>query len=227
MPMRTFYIGMALSVCLFALSGFCSAQTIAIVGATVIDGNGGAPISNAVILIRNQKIVSVGNKSEVQIPVDAKVMSESGKFVIPGLIDTNVHLILNIAPGWLGKYSGHFEEGAAEAAQISLKNGVTTVFDSWCPLQPLLNVRNRIRSGNLVASRLYVAGNIVGLSGPLGRDFQNGVQLAGGSTLFAKEINPVWEENVGPDLLDDTPAEVRAEIRKYIARGIDFIKFAE
>ena len=225
--MKTSFTAVALTICSFVLPSAGYGQTTAIVGATVIDGTGANPISNAVIVIAEKKIVSVGKKSEIQIPADAKVISEDGKFVIPGLIDTNVHLILNLSPAWLAKYDGRFEDVAAEAAQISLKNGVTTVFDSWGPLQPLLNVRDRIRSGALIGSRLYVAGNIVGLSGPLGRDFQGGAQLASVPPLFAKEINPIWEENVGPDLLDDTPEEIRAEIRKYIARGIDFIKFAE
>src|SRR5262249_16555684 len=43
---------------------------------------------------------------------------------------------------------------------------------------------------------------------------------------FLNRINKLYEENVGPDLLDKTPEELRVEIRKYISRGIDFIKFA-
>src|SRR5262249_17863541 len=113
-----------------------------------------------------------------------------------------------------------------EAAQLALKGGVTTVFDTWGPLQPLMNVRDRIRRGELLASRLYVAGNIIGLTGPLGRDFTSGVQLATVSEPFAGRINQIWEANVGPELLDRTPAEVRSEIRRYIDRGVDFIKFA-
>lgn len=224
--MKYFRLWAVAVICLFA-SGLCGAQTIVLQGATIIDGTGAPPKSDGVILIRGKKIVAVGRRGEVRFPDDANVINVTGKYVIPGLIDTNVHLILNVAPGWLGKYDGRLEEVATEAAQITLKNGVTSLFDSWGPLQPLLNVRDRIRRGELVASRLYVAGNIVGLSGPMGRDFKNGVQLASVPPLFAKRINAIWEENVGPDLLDDTPDEVRMEIRKYIARGIDFIKFAE
>jgi imidazolonepropionase-like amidohydrolase len=67
----------------------------------------------------------------------------------------------------------------------------------------------------------------VGLSGPLGRDFKNATQLSSVSPIFSARINKSWEENVGPQLLDDTPAQVRDEIHKYVGRGIDFIKFAE
>ncbi len=205
----------------------CSAQTTAIVNATIIDGTGAAAKPHAVILIQGKRIVAVGPKAEVSVPPNAHAIDASGKYVIPGLIDTNVHLILNTAPEWLGKYEGRFDQVATEAAQIELKNGVTTVFDSWGPLQPLLDVRDRIRRGEVLASRLYVAGNIVGLSGPLGRDFKNATQLSTISPKFADRINKIWEENVGPALLDDTPEQVRAEIHKYVARGIDFMKFAE
>ena len=208
-------------------SAIAQAQSTVIVNATVIDGTGAPATSNTSILIEGKKIVAVGPRGQLNAPSDAKVIDATGKYIIPGLIDTNVHLILNTAPEWLGKYEGRFDQVATEAAQIELKNGVTTVFDSWGPLQPLLDVRDRIRRGEVVATRLYVAGNIVGLSGPLGRDFKNATQLSSVSPIFAARINKIWEENVGPDLLDDTPEEARAEIRKYVARGIDFMKFAE
>ena len=99
------------------------------------------------------------------------------------------------------------------------------MFDSWGPLQPLLNVRDRIRRGEATGSRMFVAGNIVGLSGPLGRDF-NPLAATTATSEFVKRINHVYEENTGPDLLWRTPAQVRVEIRKYVARGIDFLKYA-
>jgi imidazolonepropionase-like amidohydrolase len=209
---------------LLFVPGFARAQSTAIVNATVIDGTGAAAKPNTAILIQGKKIAAVGPREKLNISSDAKIIDASGKYVMPGLIDTNVHLVISITPEMLGKYEGRFDQLAIEAAQVELKNGVTTVFDSWGPLQPLLDVRDRIRRGEVLASRIYVAGNIVGLSGPLGRDF---LGAGGASPAFAARINKIWEENVGPDLLDDTPEEVRAEIHKYVARGIDFMKFAE
>src|SRR5439155_14326229 len=97
-----------------------------------------------------------------------------------------------------------------------LKNGLTTVFDSWGPLQPLMNVRDRINRGKTVGARMFVAGNIVGFSGPFGRDFNESAE-ATATKPFVKRINRIWEENVGADLLWMTPEQVRVEIRKYIA----------
>ena len=92
------------------------------------------------------------------------------------------------------------------------------------PLQPLLNVRDRIKRGETVGSRLYVAGNIVGFSGPFGREFNRNAESTA-SKVLVNRINKVWEENVGPPLLYMSPEEVRTEIRKYIGRGIDFLKY--
>ena len=218
----------AASVCLLlaAWSAGATAQEVTVVtGGTLIDGTGAAPVSDAVIIVEGSKIVAVGPRGTVRIPPGAREMNIAGKFVIPGLMDANVHLVLNMTIEFHARYEDHYEDLIEEAAQVALRNGVTTVFDSWGPLQPLLNVRDRIRGGEVVGSRMFVAGNIVGLSGPLGRDFNpNAETLA--TREFVKRINQIYEENVGPSLLFRTPEEVRTEIRKYIARGIDFLKFA-
>ena len=98
------------------------------------------------------------------------------------------------------------------------------MFDSWGPLQPLLNVRDRIKRGETVGSRMFVAGNIVGFSGPFGREFNRNAETTATKALV-KRIDALWEENVGPPLLYMTPDEVRQQIRTYVGRGIDFLKY--
>ena len=200
-------------------------DTTAIVGATLIDGTGGPPVDDAVIVIEGRRIAAVGRRDEIQVPDGARQIDATGRYVIPGLMDANVHLVLNSSIEFLVRYEGRYEDPIEEAAQVCLKNGLTTVFDSWGPLQPLMNVRDRINRGETVGSRMFVAGNIVGLSGPLGRDFNAAAETTATKALV-KRINWIWEENTGPDLLWMTPEQVRAEIRTYIARGIDFLKYA-
>lgn len=201
------------------------AQTVAIVGATVIDGTGAEPVKDAVLVIDGGKITAVGPRARVAVPAGARQIDAAGKYVIPGLMDANVHLVLGSSIEFIVRYEGRYEDLIEEAAQVTLKNGVTTVFDSWGPLQPLLNVRDRIRRGETIGSRVFVAGNIVGLSGPFGRDFNQAAQTTASKALVQR-VNAVWEENVGPPLMYMTPDQVRAEIRKYLGRGIDFLKFA-
>lgn len=207
-----------------ALAAPASAEVVAITGATVIDGTGRAPVVDAVVLIDGQRIAAVGPKSEVAVPADARRIDAAGKFVVPGLMDANVHLVLGSSIEFIVRHEGRYEDLILEAAQITLKNGLTTVFDSWGPLQPLLNARDRIKRGEAQGSRIFVAGNIVGFSGPFGRDFNAAAESVATKALV-KRINRIWEENTGPDLLWMGPEQIRLEIRKYASRGIDFLKY--
>src|SRR5262245_13820470 len=68
------------------------AQTTALRGARVIDGRGGAPIDNATIVIRDDRIVAIGPSAGTAIPSGADVIDYSGKTVIPGLISDHSHV---------------------------------------------------------------------------------------------------------------------------------------
>jgi imidazolonepropionase-like amidohydrolase len=143
---------------------------IAIVGATVIDGRGGKPIDDGVIVIQRDRIVTVGGP-ETPVPPAAQRLPMAGKYVIPGLLDANVHLVLDYFPATLVRFWDRYDELAIEAAAIALRNGVTTVFDTWGPRTHLIRARTAIREGRSVGSRIFLAGNIVGLDGPLSEDF--------------------------------------------------------
>src|SRR3954454_3887199 len=68
-----------------------SAQTVtAVVHGEVIDGNGGTPIRDGVVLIRGNRIVAVGPFGTVNIPPDARLVDAAGKSVLPGLADMHV-----------------------------------------------------------------------------------------------------------------------------------------
>ena len=209
---------------LIASAERASAQVTAITGATIIDGTGRDPVRDGVIVIRDGKIAAIGPKASTAVPPGAQVINASGKHVIPGLMDANVHLMLGSAIEFIVRYEGRYEDLIEEAAQVALKNGLTTVFDSWGPLQALLNVRDRINRGDTQGSRMFVAGNIVGFTGPFGHDFNGAAETTVTPTL-ARRINAIWEENTGPDLMYLTPEQLRVEIRKYLTRGIDFLKF--
>jgi imidazolonepropionase-like amidohydrolase/cyclophilin family peptidyl-prolyl cis-trans isomerase len=198
--------------------------SLVITGGTLIDGTGRAPVRDAVIVIDDGRFVAAGRRGEVTAPAGARQIDAQGKFILPGLMDANVHLVLGSSIEFIVRHEGRYEDLIEEAAQVALKNGLTTVFDSWGPLQPLLNVRDRINRGETVGSRFYVAGNIVGFSGPFGREFNRNAESTASKVLVSR-INKIWEENVGPPLLYMSPDEVRLEIRKYIDRGIDFLKY--
>ena len=67
----------------------------ALVGGTLIDGFGGRPVRNSVILIDGERITAVGVQGTLAIPAGAEVISTEGMSVLPGLWDMHVHLMLN------------------------------------------------------------------------------------------------------------------------------------
>ena len=66
-------------------------KSIAIVGATIIDGNGGQPVVNGVVLIKGNTIENVGAAGAVTIPKDAETIDGKGMSVMPGFIDAHFH----------------------------------------------------------------------------------------------------------------------------------------
>ncbi len=215
------------AACFSCCAGFAhlgAQNTTAVVGGTLIDGTGRPAVSNSVIVIRDGRIAAVGPAASVAIPAGATRIDASGKYIVPGLMDANVHLILDTSIEFLARYEGRWEELIAEAAQVALRNGLTTVFDSWGPLQPLMKVRDRIAHGELQGARMFVAGNIVGFSGPFGRDFNVAAETVV-TAPFLERINQMWESGVGEELLYMTPDMVRAALHRYVALGPDFIKY--
>ena len=203
-------------------------ERLAIVGATIIDGNGGAPITNGTILIDGDRITAVGSRSDTAVPSDARVIDGSSKFVTPGFIDTNVHLSLygGHSPEryeTLVRYHNRQEDVVLEASQLHLKVGVTTVRDSYGVLPPLINVRDKIARGDEVGARMLVAGNIVGWGGPFSMSFS--LIRESGLTVFQEQMNDLVAQGAGEELMDMTPSELRSAINAYLDKGVDFIKF--
>ena len=163
------------------------ANHLAIVGATIIDGNGGPPLADGTLLIEGNRIVAVGPSSSVEVPEGAEVIDGSGKYVTPGFIDGNVHLSLYSGLESLVRYQDRNANLTLEAAQMQLKHGFTTVRDSYGSLLPLMQIRDGIARGDTVGPRMLVAGNIVGWGGPFSISFSLVRQQ--GLSLFQEQFN--------------------------------------
>ena len=68
-----------------------SGSLIAIVGATLIDGRGGSPVTDAMVVVRENRIEKVGRRGEVSVPKGARIIEAAGHTVLPGLIDAHFH----------------------------------------------------------------------------------------------------------------------------------------
>ena len=123
---------------------------VVLTGATVIDGNGGPPLADAVMVITGSRITAAGPRASVRIPPGAQVVDAAGRYILPGFIDTNVHLSLygGMKDRYesLVRYHPRQNEIVLEAAQIDLKHGITTVRDSYGMLIPLTQVRDGSRA---------------------------------------------------------------------------------
>jgi imidazolonepropionase-like amidohydrolase len=196
---------------------------VAIVGATVIDGNGGAPLTNATILVRDKRIAAVGPRASVTVPQGATIIDGAGKFITPGFIDTNVHISMYANLETLARYLPRATEVVVEGAQLEMKYGITTVRDSYGELTTLKKVRDMIARGDVVGPRMLVAGNIVGWGGPFSVSFA--VTRDSGLSPFQEQVNDLITQGGGEELMDMTPDELRAAINKYLDRGVDFVKY--
>ena len=196
----------------------------AIVGATVIDGNGGPPLRDATIVIQGERIAQIGPRGSVAIPPDARVIDGAGKYVTPGFIDTNVHL--NLSFSWdetNARYWDRNAEVTLQAAQLHLKHGITTVRDSYGALLPGIEVRDAISRGEVPGPRMYVAGNIVGWGGPYSETFSGMPESE--LTLFQEQINDSITLGTGEELMHMTPEELGVAMNAYLDIGPDFIKY--
>jgi imidazolonepropionase-like amidohydrolase len=70
-------------------------KTTVITGANLIDGTGARPKKDATVVIEETRITVVGREGEVELPKEAKrtEIDASGKTVMPGLIDSHLHLV--------------------------------------------------------------------------------------------------------------------------------------
>jgi hypothetical protein len=139
-------------------------------------------------------------------------------------MQANTHLLMEVDPETLLRYDpGWYDDLVLEAAQVALRSGITTVFDTWGPLELLQRVGDRI-TPEKPRSRIYFGGNIIGNGGPWSSDFA-GYGYFFGSSLTG-EINRRWEYGVGANLTRMTRDEVSHAAGEYIATsGVDFLKY--
>ena len=152
----------------FAFTLHPSGQTRAVkalVGGTLIDGNGSRPMQNSVVLVEGDRIRAVGQVGSLQVPAGAEVISTEGMTVLPGLWDMHVHLqIVGHADydHWDKTYPAAFESVIfPAAAKQLLLAGVTSARDLGGPLEPSISTRDRINAGKIPGPTMYVSGPFI------------------------------------------------------------------
>lgn len=112
------------------------ARALVIEGGTLIDGNGGAPLRDSEVVIQGNKITSVSRKGQVPYPANAWVIKADGKYVLPGLFDSQ------------NSYSWYFGEAM-------LNHGITSTVDVGTTGETAVPYRDAVIHGKLKGPRAF------------------------------------------------------------------------
>jgi imidazolonepropionase-like amidohydrolase len=169
----------------------------------LIDGSGAPPVPRGAILLEGDRIVSVGTEAEVRAPSGAAVdrQAYAGGTILPGLVDAHTHLV---APGdgTLGDDIAREDDDllllqAAKNARTLLHSGVTTLRENGAKGKVAFSLREGIRRRLAPGPRMVICGRPIAITG-------------GHMGYFGSEA--------------DGEIAVRAEVRKLIKEGADYIK---
>ena len=169
---------------------------------TLIDGAGREPVKDAVIAIREGKILYAGPASGWSETGDESITLDlHGQYVLPGLIDAHVHLSgSGDADSQFYAPTGQMALKLLSNAQKNLAAGITTVRDlgGWSELE--FDVRRSIQRGEFAGPRMCLAGRFISIT-EAGADYY-----------------------VGMYRVADGVDEVRKAVREQVKHGADVIK---
>lgn len=182
----------------------------AITGGVLIDGLGGDPVRDAVVVIGDDRILAAGPGRSVRVPAGARVLDAAGRTILPGFIDTHVHCtyrardmrqhLLNPPTYNVLKSIGILRE--------TLACGVTTARDMG---GADAGFRQALAEGLVDGPRLMIAIGMVSQTGGHG-DYWTPADL--------RVKKRAWL----PDTVADGVDGMRRMVRELLMRGADFIK---
>lgn len=144
--MKAFFL--ALILCVSGMLVSATAQTVAFTNVSVIPMDRERLLANQTVIVKNGKILEIGNAKKVKLPKDALRIDGTGKFLIPGLVDMHTHLLSD---------SNEFPDSIGpDELRVMVANGVTTIrFMIGTP--ELLALRTRSANGEIEAPTIFVA----------------------------------------------------------------------
>jgi imidazolonepropionase-like amidohydrolase len=204
--LRIFFAVAVLALVGLPLEAFpAPAKLLALVGGTLVDGFGGRPIRNSVVIVEGERITAIGSIDTLAVPPGAEVISTEGMTVLPGLWDAHVHLMINghtDYPHWDKTYTTRFRDVIMpSSAKQLLMAGITSARDVGDPLDDVLAVRAAVNSGKLPGPTLYVCGPFL----------QH--EPYPGEELYRWGITGA--------------ADAREKVRTLVKAGVDFIKLID
>lgn len=125
---------------------------IALTNARIITMKNDEVIENGTVLVKDNRIVSIGKNSEVELPVNVKLIDCSGKTIMPGIVDVHAHL-------------GTFRQGLSPQKQwqylANLAYGVTTTHDPSSNSEMVFSQSENVKYGSMMGPRIFSTGHIL------------------------------------------------------------------
>ncbi|AJP72676.1 amidohydrolase [Sphingomonas hengshuiensis] len=187
------------AVAMGIVGGAARAQTEVLDHFTLIDGTGRAPAADQALVLRDGRIAWVGPSAKLKAPRGAPVTDLRGKFLMPGIIDSHVHL--GLVDGIDQNFTKYYDRANVERQLgIYAAYGVTSVYTLGTDGDAIHDViADQRRIGRIDRARAFTSGRGVVFKGSYG-----GV--------------------AGLDQSVATPAETKAMVAREAAKGADFIK---
>ncbi len=178
---------------------------LAIVGARLIDGTGGTPVDDSVVLVRDGQVQAAGSRDAVTVPEGAEVIDAAGQTIIPGLVDLHAH------------YGGSIE-AAEQALRNQLYYGVTTTRSIGSDTPDKVALMLEAHAGRPDMPRAFTAGLGFSYPGGFNSSFPNlptteeeAREMVREQAALNVHFTKMWINEVAePDL--KIPPEIRAAI---------------
>lgn len=199
------------AIVLILSSAPVSAETIYLTADSMVDVLKGRLINNPAVVIKDGRIIEVGQASKIKQPENATHVYLKNKVILPGLIDMHTHITSHHDVHGFRRLSVSLPRatitGVAQA-QTTLMAGITTIRNLGAPGYSDVALRDAIADGVVDGPRMYVSGPPVGITGG-----------------HCSDINllPTEYELEGEGVADG-PWAARAAVRRNIKYGVDLIK---
>jgi len=190
--------------------------TVVLRAARLIDGNGGTPITNAAVVIVDNKITEVGPASQVRVPANARTIDLGDVTLLPGLIDAHTHIIGRML-GDPDNEVALVKDFESFAALVGVRNAKETLMAGFTSIRNVgaagpfhdMALRKAINEGWVIGPRIQTAGHAIGIRG--GHCDENGFRPG--------LLDPGIEDGIA-----DGPEQIRAAVRYQAKYGADAIK---
>jgi imidazolonepropionase-like amidohydrolase len=167
-----------------------------LVGATIITASGGPPLLEHAVIVRGNRVVAIA-PAQTDPPADLQSIDLTGLTLLPGLIDSHVHL-------------GSTEARQQLAVARHIEFGVTATKEVGAELYPSIRLRDDLKQKRLPGPRLKIAGALF--------THPNGHPI---TTLFKNQSQEFIDASTRRPV---TPEAARREVRALAAAGVDHIK---